>query len=94
MVVGCALACLAGPGCDSYSEARAGLSPAEEARFDHGVYVRCTDGAYVCSAQFSPDGRKLATASGGLDKTARVFDLSTKTEEARFEHGDDASHHL
>ena len=33
------MACLGAPGCDSYSEARAALGPAERARFDRGLRI-------------------------------------------------------
>ena len=50
----------------------------EDAKFEHG------DG--VISVAWSPDGKKVATASH--DNTCRIFDVESQIEDAKFEHGD------
>ena len=51
----------------------------EDVKFEHGDRVD--------SVAWSPDGKKVATAS--WDKTCRIFDVESKREDAKFEHGDE-----
>ena len=51
----------------------------EDVKFEHGKGVS--------SVAWSPDGKKVATAS--WDKTCRIFDVESQREDAKFEHGDE-----
>ncbi|MCS5636298.1 MAG: cytochrome c family protein, partial [Myxococcota bacterium] len=57
------VACLAGLGCDPYSETRAGLDPAERIRFDRGV--RAATPCWSCH-DLTGDALKIGPPLQGL----------------------------